>query len=690
MAANVVKERTGERERSAVSLADTQPYTLPEAEKALEQLAEVFLQEQGSFPGSTSDLSFAYGQQSDAATGFESPVLNLEARYRALVEQIPAVVFMAYLDKGIGEAYVSPQIEATLGFSQSEWLEDPVRWYQQIHPDDKARWSVEAAAMFLSGKPLRSAYRVIARDGRVLWFQCEAKMIRRPDGRPWFIHGVGFDITDLKVTEAALRRSEELFRLLVSGVKDYAIVMLDTEGRITSWNTGAEQILGHREREILGRHFSEFYTDDGMRQGKASLGLTTAAEKGRYEDAGWRRRKDGSLFWADVVITAVRDETGKLRGFGKVTRDITDRKLAEDALEEERSVLSAILDTVGALVAVLDPEGRIIRFNRFWSETTGYAAGQIEGRPIWDLFPLSEDIEHFREIFALVKDGQQVRETESLWVTPDDESHCISWTFTVLRRPDGATSHIVATGVDVTERRKMEQTVLEVSAREQRRIGQDLHDGLGQHLTGIAFLSKVLAQGLSERSYVEAKEAEKIVRLVNQAIEKTRELAHGLLPVVSEGHGLMSALERWSDQVQDVCRIECRFVCESQVLIDDVSVATHLYHIAQEAVNNAIKHGKARAIIIRLAADGNSGTLIVDDDGLGYKGASSKHRGLGLGIMSHRANMMGGSLDIRSLTPAGTRVTCIFPMRRSAELREVADADARPVQSITTKQDFSH
>ena len=103
---------------------------------------------------------------------------NLEAKYRALLEQIPAVVFMAYLDRGISEAYVSPQIEAALGYSREEWLEDPVRWYQHIHPDDKQRWSLEAAEMFLSGKPLRSAYRVIARDGRVIWFHCDARMMR--------------------------------------------------------------------------------------------------------------------------------------------------------------------------------------------------------------------------------------------------------------------------------------------------------------------------------------------------------------------------------------------------------------------------------------------------------------------------------------------------------------------------------
>ena len=109
---------------------------------------------------------------------------EVDARYRTLIEQIPAVVFMAYLDKGIGEAYVSPQIEEMLGFTQEEWLNDPVRWYQQIHPEDKARWSVEAAGLFMSGQPLKSLYRVLARDGHIVWFHCEAKMVRNDDGQP--------------------------------------------------------------------------------------------------------------------------------------------------------------------------------------------------------------------------------------------------------------------------------------------------------------------------------------------------------------------------------------------------------------------------------------------------------------------------------------------------------------------------
>ena len=159
--------------------ADQQLQEVIEAEAVLLDLARVFASPASS-PGPARDHFPTHG----AAATADSRAPNAEAKYRALLEQIPAVIFMAYLDRGISEAYVSPQIEAVLGYSREEWLEDPVRWYQHIHPDDKRRWSVEAADMFLSGKPLRSAYRVIARDGRSIWFHCDAKMMRRDDGRP--------------------------------------------------------------------------------------------------------------------------------------------------------------------------------------------------------------------------------------------------------------------------------------------------------------------------------------------------------------------------------------------------------------------------------------------------------------------------------------------------------------------------
>ena len=187
-----------------------------EAESILADLAAVFFQT----PASTCEES-----QANSGPGPISERLLA----RVLLDQIPAVVFMAYLDEGIGEAYVSPQIEKMLGFTQREWLEDPVRWYRQVHPEDKDRWSLEAAGIFLSGKALRSWYRVLARDGRVVWFHCEARLVRHDDGRPWFIHGVGFDITELKEAERALQAE----RNVVSAIFDTVgalVVVLDQDG----------------------------------------------------------------------------------------------------------------------------------------------------------------------------------------------------------------------------------------------------------------------------------------------------------------------------------------------------------------------------------------------------------------------------------------------------------------------------
>jgi PAS domain S-box-containing protein len=182
------------------------PQDLLEAENILAQLANVFFFKDAS-PG-----------RRDAAFE-ESDTPSVTDVYRILVEQVPAIVFIAFFDKSFGEAYVSPQIEATLGFTQEEWLNDPVRWYQHIHPEDKDRWSSEVAQMFLTGEPLHSVYRVLARCGREVRFQCEVKIVRHADGHPWFIHGTAFDITKQQVDEEALRdyaeRMEFLSRRLI-------------------------------------------------------------------------------------------------------------------------------------------------------------------------------------------------------------------------------------------------------------------------------------------------------------------------------------------------------------------------------------------------------------------------------------------------------------------------------------------
>ena len=260
---------------------------------------------------------------------------------------------------------------------------------------------------------------------------------------------------------------------------------------------------------------------------------------------------------------------------------------------------------------------------------------------IWDLFMVPEEVERFKSDFQQLCSDQLPSDYEGYLVKRDGTRRLIAWSSTVLPGSDGAPTCIIATGIDITERRHLETTILEVSGREQRRIGQDLHDGLGQHLTGIAFMSKVQEQKLMEKSLPEAGDAAKIVKLVNEAIHKTRELARGLLPVVSDAQGLMSALQQWAGEVEDLFGVSCRFECFTPVLIHDDTVATHLYYIAREAVNNAIKHGHGNQIVIRLAADREQGALTITDDGAGFADIPANNAGMGRHLMNYRARVIG-------------------------------------------------
>jgi len=175
---------------------------------------------------------------------------DLELSYRTLLEQIPAVVFMARLDDGLSEAYVSPHIESVLGYSREEWLDDPIRWYHQIHPDDRGRWNLEAASFVLSGQPLRSVYRVLTRDRRIVWFHCEVKMVRREDGQPWFLHGVGIDITDLKTAELELERTrDELERRVQERTSELTAANAELKSEIAD-RIRAEERLEQRAQEL--------------------------------------------------------------------------------------------------------------------------------------------------------------------------------------------------------------------------------------------------------------------------------------------------------------------------------------------------------------------------------------------------------------------------------------------------------
>ncbi|HET9684979.1 MAG TPA: PAS domain S-box protein, partial [Gemmatimonadaceae bacterium] len=180
---------------------------------------------------------------------------------------------------------------------------------------------------------------------------------------------------------AGASASSDLFRLLVSSVRDYAIFALDPDGVILTWNAGAERIKGYRADEIIGKHFSIFYPHELVAEGFPAFELRTAANTGRFEDEGWRLRKDGSRFWANVVITALRDEQGALVGFAKVTRDLTERREAEEALRESEERFRLLVEGVrDYAIFMLDPEGRVSTWNAGAERIKGYRAREIIGQ----------------------------------------------------------------------------------------------------------------------------------------------------------------------------------------------------------------------------------------------------------------------------------------------------------------------
>jgi diguanylate cyclase (GGDEF)-like protein/PAS domain S-box-containing protein len=209
---------------------------------------------------------------------------------------------------------------------------------------------------------------------------------RDAHGDPRVTLEINNDITERRLAENLLQQSDEKLRLLFNGVKDYAILMLDPNGLVTTWNEGAERIKGYRAEEIIGQHFSKFYPPETQAEGLPSLGLKIASEQGRFEDEGWRVRKDGSRFWANVVITALQDAAGKLRGFGKVTRDITERMMAEEALFAEKERAQVTLDSIGDAVICTNTSGKITFLNSVAERMTGWPSREAFDRPMSEVF----------------------------------------------------------------------------------------------------------------------------------------------------------------------------------------------------------------------------------------------------------------------------------------------------------------
>jgi len=270
-------------------------------------------------------------------------------RFRLLVEAVTDCAIFMLDPSGIVTSW-NPGARRIKGYKASEIIgRNFANFYQEA--DRKAEVPQRALATAArEGKFEAEGWRV-RKDGTRFWAFVIIDAIRDEEGSLVGFAKITRDLTERRKAEEELRRSEELFRRLVEGVTDYAIYMLDPSGIVSNWNTGAQRIKGYQPAEIVGQHFSRFYTEDDRARGEPARSLAIAEREGRFETEAWRQRKDGTRFWANVVIDAVRDPSGRLLGFAKITRDITERREAQVALERTREALlhSQKIEAIGKL-----------------------------------------------------------------------------------------------------------------------------------------------------------------------------------------------------------------------------------------------------------------------------------------------------------------------------------------------------
>jgi signal transduction histidine kinase len=403
--------------------------------------------------------------------------------------------------------------------------------------------------------------------------------------------------------------------------------------------------------------------------------------------------KDGNTRNVEVHGFPIFDRDGNVVQMIEYCLDITDRKRAEQALQFEKDKLTNILDSMEDGVYIAGSEYDIEYINPALKREFGPTNGRkcyeyfydrrdkcpwcksddvFKGATVrWEWYCAVNDKTYdlldtpIRNPDASISKLEIFRDiTERKRMEEDLKRHREHLEELVQARTTELTKVNKQLLEEITGRRRLEKELLSIVEREQQRTGRELHDSIGQQLTGIAFMVEALGQKLSDRSLSdEASYAEKISRRLNQAAEQTHNLVKGLQPIDLDRSGLAFALQELAADTEQLFNVSCTLLSEEAVSVHSVSAATNLYRIAQEAITNAIKHGKARNIRIELTGKDDYLTLRVENDGLDFPAGQTPGKGMGLSIMRYRAEMIDGSLDVRKGAAGGTSVTCVVSNR---------------------------
>ena len=528
-------------------------------------------------------------------------------------------------------------------------------------------------------------------------------------GRPGGAIVVFQDLTELR---KAVETRARLAAIIESA--DDAIISKDLSGIIESWNQGAERVFGYTAEEVIGKSVTILMPADRQHEEVEILARLSRGERIEHFETV-RRRKDGSPVNISLTISPIRDDQGRIIGASKIARDITLQKRAG----ELKARLAAIVESSEDAIIGKDLDGIITSWNTGAEKLYGYSAKEVIGKSICLLNAPGLAVDE-PDILARLRRGEKIERYEAVHVAKDGSRVDVSVTVSPIRDDEGrvigasriardiserkraeaelaAWHHELESRVakrteelrraheclqaEIEERKRLESEIARAIEREQLRLGQELHDGLGQELTGIVYHLAALRSRLSRAAPAHARDVKKLESIMIRSVEQTKNLARGFYPVDLEVHGLASALRHLASSTKDSFGVSC-VVDAGKISSGTLGgpVAIQLFRIAQEAVHNAVKHARAKQILIRLAKTDGNIVLAVQDDGVGLPPNFEEAKGMGLRIMRHRASLIGAKVEYANGPERGAIVTCTVPhdewLIRFSDAEPDSEADA--------------
>ncbi len=468
-----------------------------------------------------------------------------------------------------------------------------------------------------------------------------------------------------KRADEALYESERRYRSVVRALAE-GIIMREADGTIIACNASAERIMGLTADEMAGKapwdpHWEAVHEDGSPFASDEHPAIVTLRDGVSFHDVVMGLDKPGGERTWISINTQPLFRNGEAKPYAVVASftDITERKQVEKALRESEERFSKSFQAAPVAISIATlSDDRFLDINECFTQLTGFSQEDVIGLTSFEI-----------GIFVRPRQRQRVRDLLEKHRRYDNRELQIRTQSGELRDILVSAEVIELIGeqcvlemfYDITERKRLEREVLEISEREQRRIGQDLHDDLGQQLTAIAFFGDLLREKLEAEPSPHLHYIRRITELLEDARQSTRRLSRRLAPVDVQPDGLMDALQTLVEKTEDVFGIRCKFKAQERVLVRDGIMATHLYRMAQESVNNAIKHAQPKTITVQLSEQNGRVALSIQDDGLGISEEAQKGaEGIGLRTMRYRAAVINASFDIRRGEPRGTIIECIF------------------------------